>query len=194
MEFVRWYFFWYTCRRKYYSVFFQIYSFTKRHNNQMTAVFLQVILIFYTNYSKNNLIISANTWEKYVVSKEYRSAHDNDKMRFLPNCRYHIILLGDIEEMLEKLDAFRISFRHVDCLYFSCIDPVKNCCREWTTLWKRAQGSSFRSTKQKSGQDAQHPEKKLLRKKYRKHLLSCFHKTKPTQTSRLVYADRIEKV
>ena len=34
----------------------------------------------------------------------------------------------------------------------------------------------------------------LLRKKYKKHLLSSFKKTKSTQTSGAVFADRIEQV
>ena len=37
-------------------------------------------------------------------------------------------------------------------------------------------------------------KKRLLRKKYEKHLLSSFQKTKTTHTSGLVFAERIEKV
>ena len=37
-------------------------------------------------------------------------------------------------------------------------------------------------------------KKRLLRKKYKKHLLSSFQKTKSTQTSGSVFADRIEQV
>ena len=37
-------------------------------------------------------------------------------------------------------------------------------------------------------------EKRLLRKKYKKHLLSSFQKTKSTQTSGSVFGDRIEQV
>ena len=36
--------------------------------------------------------------------------------------------------------------------------------------------------------------KRLLRKKYKKHLFSCFQKTKTTQTNGSVFAERIEKV
>ena len=35
------------------------------------AVLLQVIPSFYTNYSKNSLFISANTFENYIVSKNF---------------------------------------------------------------------------------------------------------------------------
>ena len=37
-------------------------------------------------------------------------------------------------------------------------------------------------------------KKRLLRKKYKKHLFSSFQKTKSTQTGRSVFAERIEKV
>ena len=37
-------------------------------------------------------------------------------------------------------------------------------------------------------------KKRLLRKKYQKHLFSSFQKTKTTQTSGSVLAERIEKV
>ena len=78
---------------------------------------LQVITSFYTNYSKNSLLNSANTYEKDIVSKEYCIARHDDKMCFLPNCRYHIILIGNIKELLQKLDAFCFNYQHVDCLY-----------------------------------------------------------------------------
>ena len=37
-------------------------------------------------------------------------------------------------------------------------------------------------------------KKKLMRKKYKKHLFSSFQKTKSTQTGGSVFAERIEKV
>ena len=37
-------------------------------------------------------------------------------------------------------------------------------------------------------------QKRLLRKKYKKHLFSSFQKSKTTQTSGSVFAERIEKV
>ena len=72
----------------------------------MAAVMLQVIPSFHTNFQKNRLFISANTYEKYIVSKEYCIARHDDKMCFLPNCRYQTILIGYIKELLKFLDAF----------------------------------------------------------------------------------------
>ena len=83
----------------------------------MAAVMLQVIPSFYTKYSKNSLFLPVNTYEKFIVSKEYCIARHDDKMCFVSNCRYHIILLGNIKELLQKLDAFCFNYQHVDCLY-----------------------------------------------------------------------------
>ena len=82
----------------------------------MATGLFQVIPRFYTNYSKNSLIISANTFEKYYVCKDYCIARHDDLMCFLPNCRYHIILIGNIKDFLQKLVAFCFNYQHVDCL------------------------------------------------------------------------------
>ena len=78
---------------------------------------LQMIPSFYTNYLKNSLFISSNAYEKYIVSEEYCIARHDDKMCFLPNCRYHILTKGNLEELLQKLDAFCFYYQHVDCLH-----------------------------------------------------------------------------
>ena len=83
----------------------------------MAAVLLEVIPGFYTSNSENSLFISANTYEKYIVSKEFCIALHDDKFFFLPNCRYHILLIGNNKELLQKMDAFCFNYQHVDCLY-----------------------------------------------------------------------------
>ena len=83
----------------------------------MAAVMLQVIPSFYTNYSKNSLFISANTYEKCTLSKDYCIARHDDKICFLPTWRYHIILIDNIKELLQKVDTFCFNYQHVDCLY-----------------------------------------------------------------------------
>ena len=84
----------------------------------MAAVMLQVIPSFYTKKNKkNSLFISANTYEKFSVIKENCISRHDDKMCFLPNCRYHIILTGKLKELLQKLDAFCSNYQHLSCLY-----------------------------------------------------------------------------
>ena len=71
----------------------------------------------YANFPKISLFVSSNTYEKHIVCKDYCIAHHNDKLCFLPNCRYHLILIGDIDELLQKLNAFCFKYQHMDCLY-----------------------------------------------------------------------------
>ena len=83
----------------------------------MAAIMLQSIPSFYTKISEKSLFISARTYEKYIVCAEYCVAHHDDKTCFLPACKYHILLLGNVEELLKKLDTFCFTYQHVDCLY-----------------------------------------------------------------------------
>ena len=78
---------------------------------------LQAIPSFYANISGKSLFISSNTYEKFIVCKGYCIAHHYDKTCFLPTCINHNILLGKNEELLHKLDKFRFTNQHVDCLY-----------------------------------------------------------------------------
>ena len=66
---------------------------------------------------RKSFFISANTYDKYFLYKFYGIAHHDNKTCSLPACKYHIILLSEIEEFLHKLDTFCFTYQHVDCLY-----------------------------------------------------------------------------
>ena len=117
-------------------------------------------------------------------------------MWFLPKYRYHIFLIGNIEELLQKLDAFCFNYQHVDCLYtffkYRFNDKFVLKSGQLFDFLQRA----VHFNQQNRGLDRM-PSiamKRLLRKKFKKHLLSSFQKTKSTQTSGSVFADRIEQV
>ena len=83
----------------------------------MAAILLQTITSFYAKISEKSLFTSAKTYEKYIVCKDYCIAHHDDKTCFLPVCKYYIVILGQIEEMLQKLDTFCSTYQHTHCLY-----------------------------------------------------------------------------
>ena len=83
----------------------------------MAAIMLQSIPSFYAKISEKSLFISATTYEKYNVEKDYCIAHHNDKTCFLPACKYHFVLLGNVQELLKKLDTFCVTYQHVDSLH-----------------------------------------------------------------------------
>ena len=162
----------------------------------MAVVILQVIPGFYTNYYKNSLFISVITYEKNIVSKEYCIARHDDKMCFLPKCRYHNLLIGNIKELLQKLDAFCFNYQHVDCLHtpFKYRFSGKIVLKSGQLFDKLKRAVHFNQQNRRVDRMPSIAKKRLLRKKFKKHLLSSFKKTKSTQTSGSVFADRIEQV
>ena len=129
--------------------------------------------------------------KKYIMSKEYCIARHDDKTCFLPNCRNHIILIGKIKDLLQKLDAFCFNYQHVDCLYthykyrFSGKIAFKSA-----QLFDNLQ-RAVRFNHQITGVDRMPSiaKKRLLRKTYKKHFLSSFQKP-----NRCELGDRIEQV
>ena len=83
----------------------------------MAAIMLQTIPCFYAKTSEKSLFIFATTYEKYIVCKDYCIAHHNEKTCFLPTCKCHFVLHGNVQELLKKLDTFCFTYQHVDCLY-----------------------------------------------------------------------------
>ena len=168
----------------------------QKRDQWMAAVKLQVIPSFYTIYSKNSLFISANTYEKYIVSKQYCIARQDDKMCFLPNCRYHIILIGNIKELLQKLDAFCFNYQHMDCLYtlFKYGFSGKIVLKSGQLFDNLQRAVHFNQQYRGVERMPSIAKKILLRKKFKKHWLSSFRKTKSTQTSGSAFADGIEQV
>ena len=157
----------------------------------MAAVMLQVIPSFYTIYSKKRLFISANTYEKYFVSKEYCIARHDDKVYFLLNFWYGNILIDNIKDLLQKLD---FNYQHVDCLYtlfkYRLIGKIVVKSGQLFENLQRA----VHFNQQNKGVDRMPSiaKKRFSRKKYKKLLLSSFQKTRSTQTIGSVFADRTE--
>ena len=154
-----------------------------RMGGKMVAVMLQVIPSFYTNYSKNSLFISANTNEKFIVSKEYYIPRHDDKMCFLLNCRCHNILIGNVKELLRKLEAFCFNYQHVDCLYtlFKYRCSGKYVVKSGQLFDNLQRADHFNHQKRRVDRMPSIAKKRLLTKKYNKHLLSSFQKTKSTK-------------
>ena len=162
----------------------------------MAAIMLQTIPSFYAKISEKNLFISATTYEKYIVCKDYCIAHHNEKTCFLPACKYHIALLGNVQELLKNLDTFCFTYQHVDCLYtlFKYGFSAKVIAKSGQVYDDVQRAVDFNHRNKEVDRMPSIAKKRLLRKKYKKHLFSSFQKTKTTQTSGTVFAERIEKV
>ena len=145
---------------------------------------------------EKSLFISATTYEKHIVCKDYCIAHHNEKTCFLPACKYHIVLLGNIQKLLKTLDTFCFNYQHVDCLYtfFKYRFCGKVIAKSGQVFDNVQRAVDFNHRNKGVDRMPSITKKRLLRKKFEKHLFSSFRKTKTTQTSRSLYAERIEKV
>ena len=160
----------------------------------MAAIMLQSISSFYAKTSEKNLFISATTYEKYIVCKDYCIVHHNEKTCFLPACKYHIVLLGNVQELLKKLDTFCSTYQHVDCMYalFKYRFSGKIIAKSGQ-MFDNVQGAvDFHHRNKGVDRMPTLQKKRLLRKKYKKHLFSFFQKTKTTQTSGSVFENELK--
>ena len=162
----------------------------------MAAIMLQTIPSFYARISEKNLCISVTTFDKYIVCKDYCIAHNDDKTCFLPAFKYHIILLGNAEDLLKKLDTFCFTYQHLDCLYtlFKYRFSGKFIAKSGQVFGNVQRAVDFNHRNKGVDRMPSIAKKRLLRKKFKKHLFSSFQKTKTTQTSGSVLAERTRKV
>ena len=157
----------------------------------MAAIMLQTIPSLYAKISEKSFFISAKTYENFIVCEDYCIAHHDDKTCPLPTCNYHIILLGEIEELLHILDTFCFTYQHVDYLYTPCssTDSAEKLLQRVETCLTMY-GEQFRLTKETEEWTTCRilQKQKLLRKKFKQHFMSALQKNKSTQTSGSVFA------
>ena len=162
----------------------------------MATIMLQTIPSFYAKTSEKSLFISATTYEKYIVCKDYCIAHHNEKTCFLSSCKHHKLLHGNVEELLKKLDTFCFTYQHVDCLYtlFKYRFSAKVIAKSGQVFDNVQRAVDFNQRNKRVDRMPSIAKKRLLTKKYKKYLFSSFQKTKTTQTNVSVFAERIDKV
>ena len=119
------------------------------------------------------------------INYEQRILHctprcQNSKMRFLPNCRYHISFLANVEEVLHKLDPLCFTYQRVDCIYTLFKYRFNgNIVDKSGQLFGNVQRAVYFN--QRNSDVDRMPsiaKNRLLRINYWKHSLSFFQKTK----------------
>ena len=116
-------------------------------------------------------------------------------MCFLPNCRNHIIIIGDIKVLLQNLDACCFNYQHVDCLYtlFKCGFVGEIVVKSGQVCDNVQRAVHISHQNREVDRMPSIAKKRLSRKNYIKYLLISFQKTKSTQTTESVVANRIEQ-
>ena len=135
---------------------------------------------FYRKFSEKKLFVSANTFEKYIVYTDYCIVHYGDKTYFVPACNYHIILLGNGEELLKKLNTFRFTCQHVDCLYtmFEYRFSGKVIAKSGKVFDNVQRAVDFNRRNKGVGRMPGIAQKRLLRKKYKKAFIQLLLENK----------------
>ena len=130
------------------------------------------------------------------MKKDYYIARRDDKLCFLTISSDRKTLIGDSTGLLQKFHAFCFNYQHVGCLYklFKYQSSGKIFI-ENGRLFDSVQRAVFFSHQNREVVRMPSIAKmKLLRKKYKKHLLSSFQKITATQNGGSVFADKIEQV
>ena len=155
----------------------------------------QTIPSSYTKTSVKCLLISANTYKNYIVCKDYCIAHHDDKTCFLSCCKNHILILGNFEELLKKLDTFCFTYQQVDCLYtlFKNLFSGKMIAKSGKVFDNVQRAVDFNQRNKGVDRMPSIAKKRLLRKRYKKHLFISFQKTQSMQTGGSVFAERLKK-
>ena len=130
------------------------------------------------------------------MCNDFCVAFHNDKTCFVSNCKLHIILPGNVEELLKKLDTFCFTYEHVDCRYklFKYRFSGKVIAKNGQVFGNGQRAVDINQRNKGVDRMPGIAEKRIWRKRFRKHLFSSFLKTKTTQTSGSVFAERIENV
>ena len=146
----------------------------------MAAIRLQTIPSFYAKISEKSLFISATTYENYFVCKDCCIADHNDKTCFLPACKYHIVLLGDVQGLLKKLDTFCFTYQHVDCLcsLFKYRFSGKVIAKSGQVFDIVQRAVDFNHRNKGVDRVPSIAKKRLLRKKHRKRIVQLLSKDK----------------
>ena len=113
-----------------------------------------------------------------MVCKDYCIAHHDNKTCSLPACKYHNILLGEIEELLHKLDTFCFTFQHVDCLYtlFKYRFSGKVIAKTGNVFDNVQRAISFGQRNRGVDKMPCIAKKRFLRKKFKQHSMSALQK------------------
>ena len=121
-------------------------------------------------------------------------SHWQDLLR--AHFKFHIILVGNVEELLKKLDTICFTYQHVDCLYtlFKYRFSGKLIEKSGQVFDNAQRAVDFNHRNKRLDRMPSIAKKRLLRKRLKKHLFSSFQKTKTTQTIGSVFAEKIENV
>ena len=166
---------------------------SRREFQWMAAIILQAIRSSYAKYQKK-ISIFAKAYEKKIVSKDYCTTHHDDETCFLPAWKNHLILLGEIEELVHKLDTFCSIYQHVDCLYtlFKYRFSKKIIAKSGIVFDNMQRATSFNQRNRGKDKMRSVAKERLFKKVSTSFSWVLSKRTNQPQTSGSVFSERVE--
>ena len=136
--------------------------------------------------------------EYYTICREYCvAAHDPAFWR-LKNCKFHLLLIADkdLNDLLVKLDRVCFTYQHVECFYtlfeFKFSGNFLEKIGELFDSGERV--VLFNKVNKGVDKMPSIVKKRLLRKKFKKHMLTSVQRSISVQTNVSVFVERVESV
>ena len=164
----------------------------------MVAVMLQAIPSFFQKFSETFLFISTDYYEKFLVYRDYCVPAHDLAFCFMKNCKFHILLIAakNLKDLLVKQDRACFTYQHVDCSYtlfkFRFSGNVLEKNGEILDSVERA--VTFNKLNKGVDKMPSIAKKRLLRKKFKKHMLTSVQRSISVQITGSVFVQRVESV
>ena len=178
------------------SLFFRFLCSKRRQKSDGSCNDSSDVRFLMQTFQKSNLFDTAKTYEPYFVCNDYFIVNHWDKLWILLNGSYRNKLLGDTDELLQKLNAFYSTYQYLDCLYilFEYQLSPKTVAGKGHVFHNVRRAVYFNKNNGEVNKLSSLTKKAMVIKKYKMHFLRSFQKKKPTQTARSVFAKRIEVI
>ena len=162
----------------------------------MAAVMLQVIPSFFQKFSETSLFCSTDDNEKFLVCRDYWVAAHDPAFCYLKNCKLHLLLIADkdLNDLLVKLDRVCFTYQHVDCFYtlFKFRFSGNMLEKNGEIFDSVERDVSFNKLNKGMDKMPSIAKKRLLRKKFKKHMLTSVQRSISVQTTGSVFVERVE--
>ena len=163
----------------------------------MVEVMLQAIQSFFLKFSETSLFISTDDYEKFLVCRDYCVGDHDPAFCLLKNCKFHLLIADrDLNDLLAKLDRVCFTYQHVDCFYTLFKHRFSGNVLEKTgeIFDSLERAVSFNKLNKGVDKIPSIEEKRLLRKKFKKHMLTSVQRSVLVQTTGSVFVARVESV
>ena len=162
------------------------------------ALFQAIPSCFFKKLSESSLFITKDKLESLSGTCDYCVAALESIFYSLDHCQHHILLTADKDknDLFMKLDRFRFKFQRVDCFYtlfkYKLSGNILMNFGDFFDTVERA--VSFNRLNTGVEKKLSIAKERLLRQKFKKHMLTSIHKSTSVQTSGSGFVERVERI